>query len=251
MARIKAITFDLWDTLLVDDSDEPERQRLGLPPKRVARRQALHQALCAQQDISLERVETACDAVEAAFDKVWKEMHVTWTVKERLELILRALRRALPEREVEELALLYQRMELQVRPQFHPQVRPVVEELSRRYRLGIISDTVFTPGWALRELLADAGLKDYFQVLVFSDELGMAKPAPEVFHRAAELLGATAAEMVHVGDRELNDIQGPKSLGWRTVLITAIKDRGSSYTQADAVCRNLADLPAIIEQLEG
>jgi HAD superfamily hydrolase (TIGR01549 family) len=251
MARIKAITFDLWDTLLVDDSDEAERQRLGLPPKRVTRRQALHQALCAQQEISLERVETACDAVDAAFDKVWKEMYVTWTVKERLELILRALRRTLPEREVEELVLLYQRMELQVRPQFLPQARPVLEELSRHYRLGVISDTVFTPGWALRELLADAGLKDFFQAFVFSDEQGMAKPAPEVFQRAAELLGATAAEMVHVGDRELNDIQGPKSLGWRTVLVTAIKDRGSAYTQADAVCRNLADLPAIIEQLEG
>ena len=35
---IAAITFDFWDTLAVDDSDEPARAEQGLDPKPVARR---------------------------------------------------------------------------------------------------------------------------------------------------------------------------------------------------------------------
>ena len=31
-SKIKAITFDLWDTLFADDTDEPKRQKAGLPP---------------------------------------------------------------------------------------------------------------------------------------------------------------------------------------------------------------------------
>ncbi len=34
---IAAITFDFWDTLAADDSDEPKRAALGLPAKAQAR----------------------------------------------------------------------------------------------------------------------------------------------------------------------------------------------------------------------
>ncbi len=34
---IEAVTFDFWDTIAVDDSDEPKRRRLGLPSKADAR----------------------------------------------------------------------------------------------------------------------------------------------------------------------------------------------------------------------
>ena len=40
---IKGITFDLWDTVFIDDSDEPKRKADGRPTKAVERRQLVHQ----------------------------------------------------------------------------------------------------------------------------------------------------------------------------------------------------------------
>ena len=37
-----AITFDLWDTVFHDDSDEPKRAAAGLPNKKVSRRDLVH-----------------------------------------------------------------------------------------------------------------------------------------------------------------------------------------------------------------
>ena len=37
---IKGITFDLWDTVFIDDSDEPKRKKAGRPTKSVERRAA-------------------------------------------------------------------------------------------------------------------------------------------------------------------------------------------------------------------
>ena len=37
VGMISAITFDFWDTIAVDDSDEPKRAALGLPTKADAR----------------------------------------------------------------------------------------------------------------------------------------------------------------------------------------------------------------------
>ncbi len=250
MSRIRAITFDLWDTVFVDDSDEEERSRRGLPSKREARRQAVHRALQAAGPITLERVSAAYDEVDAAFNKAWKEQYVTWTVRERLGTLLHNLGRTLPEEELRRLVEFHERMELEIRPRLVPGIKAALEELHHRYRLGVISDAVFTPGWALKEILAAEALKDYFEVFVFSDELGRSKPAPEVFKHAQRQLRAKNEEMLHLGDREHNDIAGPLALGWKTVLVTAVKDRGSESTRADAICGDWAELEGILELLE-
>ncbi len=41
--KIKAITFDLWDTVLIDDSDEPKRKAAGRATKAMERRRLVHQ----------------------------------------------------------------------------------------------------------------------------------------------------------------------------------------------------------------
>ena len=42
MPRVRVISFDLWDTVLADDSDEPKRRQLRLPSKPVERRDLVH-----------------------------------------------------------------------------------------------------------------------------------------------------------------------------------------------------------------
>jgi putative hydrolase of the HAD superfamily len=56
-------------------------------------------------------------------------------------------------------------------------------------------------------------------------------------------------DIVHVGDRERNDVQGPLEAGFHAILFTGIVDRGSHATRASAICRHLSDLPTIVSRL--
>lgn len=251
MPRVQAVCFDLWDTVFVDDSDEPKRKALGLPPKAVERRELVHRFLARHAPLERALVDCAYDTADAAFWHAWRNHQVTWTVRERLGIVLAGLRRELPPDELAVLVRHHEEMELRVRPDLAPGVAETLQKLARRYKLAVVSDAIFTPGWALRELLAGYGLRDLFSAFAFSDEIGRSKPALEMFQRAAQEAGCRLTEMVHVGDREHNDVLGAQAAGCRAVLVTVVKDRGSRRTQADAVCRNYAELPAIIAALDG
>jgi len=251
MPQIRVVSFDLWDTVFVDDSDEPKRLRQGLPPKPIERRELVHRFLSRHAATDRALVDCAYDTTDSAFRHVWRHQHVTWPVEIRLRVLLAGLKRELPEEELRELVRLHEEMELRVRPDIVQGVAEALDRLRRRFTLAVVSDAIFTPGRALRELLAGYRLEEYFSAFVFSDEVGCSKPAPGVFRRAAELTGSCLAEIVHVGDREHNDIAGAKDAGCRAVLFTGVVDRGSANTRADAVCRDLAELPAIIDSLAG
>jgi len=248
--RIRAITFDLWDTVIVDDSDEPKRKAMGLASKKVTRRKLVREFLEKHEPIDQEKVNLAYDTADAAFRVVWYEQNVTWTVRQRIGVVLAGLGRQLPEEELAKLVRCHETMELEVKPDLVPGVEKALPILAERYKLGVISDAIFTPGWALREMLASYGLADYFKGFVFSDEAGASKPEPKTFNEAARLLGVDVKEIVHIGDREEKDITGPHNVGARGILLTTAKDRGSKSTRAEAVCKRYEDLPAILDRLE-
>ncbi len=57
--------------------------------------------------------------------------------------------------------------------------------------------------------------------------------------------------MLHIGDRDHNDIKGPHALGMKAVLFTATSDRDRDHTTADAICGSAVDLPETIHRLTG
>jgi putative hydrolase of the HAD superfamily len=248
-AVIRAITFDLWDTVFVDDSDEPKRAAKGLLPKPAERRNLVHQFLERHEPISTEKVELAYDAVDAAFHHVWYSQNITWTVRERLSVLLKALNRNLPETEFDELILLHEDMELAIHPDLADGVAGAIQNLHGKYRMGVISDAIFSPGRALRQLLEHYDILKYFETFVFSDEIGCSKPDSALFNAAARALDVNPCDIIHIGDRELKDIEGSHAVGARAVLCTVVKDRGSKDTKADAICSDYSGLPDIIEQL--
>lgn len=246
---IKAITFDLWDTVFIDDSDEPKRKAAGRPTKAIERRKLVKQFVEKHQPISQQIVDAAYDAQDAAFRKTWHDQHVTWTVNERLEIVLKGLGLTLPENEMAELVKLHEEMELEFRPDFVQGVHDTIKTLHKNYKLAIISDAIFSPGRSLRELLKGEGLLDYFSTFIFSDEAGCSKPADKIFNAAKDSLGVEFSEIVHIGDREHNDILGPKRLGMHAVLCLAALDRGSDRNNADAFFNDYNKLPDLIENL--
>ena len=247
---IKAITFDLWDTVFIDDSDEPKRKAAGRLSKRDERRQLVWEFANKHKQVSKEVVDAVYDAADAAFSKTWHEQFVTWSVAGRLGIVFKGLGIALPEKEMQELVRLHEEMELEFMPDFVSGVGEAVSELAKNYRLGVISDAIFSPGRVLRQILDSQGLLQYFEHFVFSDEIGHSKPQREVFESAWNHFGIEPGELLHIGDREHNDIIGPKKLGSHAVLCIASIDRDSRNTQADAVFSDYKALPSIVKSLK-
>ena len=251
MARpIRTVSFDLWDTVFIDDSDEPKRAAAGLPTKAVQRRTLVQQFLERHAPIPRELVDRCYDTADAAFREVWYGQNVTWPVRTRLGILLQGLGRKLPENELAELVCLHEDMELEFKPDLLPGIGEALKSLQGKYKLAVISDAIFSPGRALRELLGHYGLLNYFDYFVFSDEVGYSKPDPRAFHAVAKNTGCALEEIVHLGDREAKDVDGPHAAGARAILVPIAKDRGGPNSKADAVCRDFRELPAILQKLE-
>jgi HAD superfamily hydrolase (TIGR01549 family) len=246
---IRAVTFDLWDTVIIDESDEPKRAEMGLLPKPEQRRQLVWDFLNRQAPISKETVNLAYDVTDAAFGHVWYGQNVTWEVPERLSVLLKGLKRELPDDDLAELVRLHEDMELEVQPDLAKGIVDAVRELSRTYKLAVISDTLFSPGRVLRRLLAGNNILDCFSSFAFSDEVGCSKPAPKAFHAVAEDLGIDLSEIVHIGDRERKDVDGAHHVGAKAIYTSVIKDRGSAETKAEALCTDYKDLVSIVNSL--
>jgi HAD superfamily hydrolase (TIGR01549 family) len=248
---IGAVTFDLWDCLFADDSDEPKRTAAGRPPKPVERRQLVHEYLNHHSPIHRTVVDLAYDVADAAYRKVWHDLHVTMSVSERLGVILDGLKRTLPEDEFAELVRIHEDMELEFRPDPAPGALEALQALHGKYKLAIISDTIFSPGKNLRKLLEGAGMLPYFDHFVFSDELGNSKPHPRVFESVGTAFNIDIKDIVHIGDRPHNDIGGPHFVGARGVLLTVVKDRPLDGHIPDAVCDDYTKLAEILAGIDG
>ncbi len=70
-----------------------------------------------------------------------------------------------------------------------------------------------------KQKLALTGLEAHVDVLVTSEEAGIAKPAPEIFHGALARVGVAAAAAVMLGDAWNTDIAGALAAGIRPVWL--------------------------------
>ncbi len=250
MARkLKAITFDLWDTIVHDDSDEPKRKAKGLRSKKEERRHLLWEALERAKPIPYETVKLAYDVGDAAFNKTWHDQHVTWTIGDRLQVILKGLGRTLAEPDLRRVVKAHEEMEVEIRPDLVPGIAEALAALHGRYKTCVVSDAIVSPARCLKRLLESYDLARHFDGFAFSDEVGHSKPHRSMFEAAARQMGVELGEIVHIGDRDHNDVKGPQALGMKAILFTATRAVDKDRTTADAICERHADLAAIVDRL--
>ncbi len=97
----------------------------------------------------------------------------------------------------------------------YPGVPEMLENLSKRYALGIIANQKA----GLEARLNRFGIRTFFRIIVGSGDVGAAKPDPEIFRHALHLAGCRAGDAVMVGDRLDNDVIPAQQLGMRTVWV--------------------------------
>jgi HAD superfamily hydrolase (TIGR01509 family) len=86
----------------------------------------------------------------------------------------------------------------------------------RGLKTGMVSNAM-DPPWILLRDLEEQELAERLDAVVFSSDVGVRKPRPEIFHAALERLGVTADRALFVGDRLNADVRGAHDVGMRTV----------------------------------
>ncbi|MFQ6009274.1 MAG: HAD family hydrolase [Candidatus Zixiibacteriota bacterium] len=97
-------------------------------------------------------------------------------------------------------------------------VLETLDKIKRQYHtIGLVSNTVF-PERVHRKELKRFGIEPYLDFAVFSSSFGLRKPHPDIFYKAANLAGVAPSECVFVGDRYLEDAEGPNRIGMPAIL---------------------------------
>ena len=223
MSEITAVTFDLWQTLLVDNRE------LGLT-RSNARLEGVRQILSAcGEEFDAERISEAywdcyrqCVAIrEGLLDVSFPEQ-----INIFVESISPGLGHRLGRKALDEITCVYADSFLDYPPPAHGDAVSVLRSVrDMGLRIGLISNTGMTPGTTFRTYLANTGMLEFFDILTFSDEVKMSKPAREIFLLTLRSLHSAPGETVHVGDSIRNDVVGAKDCGLKTVWITGFSER--------------------------
>ncbi|MDB5034254.1 MAG: hypothetical protein JWQ98_1495 [Chlorobi bacterium] len=226
---ITVVTIDFWNTLF---------DHTGGVPRNLARKAALAGAVASSGNLcEPATLERAYEGVWEYFDDHWLNRQRTPTSEEMVREMCRQANITLPESVVMEVAESFSRGILDHPPSLLPGVDAALEFLASRAKLAVISDTAFSGGAVLREVMEGAGIAKYFSAYVFSDETGVAKPHPEAFQAALGALNAQPREAMHIGDIERTDIRGAKNAGMKAILY-----RGGNEPSKYAEESTMADL---------
>jgi putative hydrolase of the HAD superfamily len=103
-------------------------------------------------------------------------------------------------------------------------------------RLGLLSNAE----GRIAALLERVGLAQFFEVIIDSALVGLAKPDPRIFALAARKLGLSAHELVYIGDLPDVDVLGARGAGMQAVLIDPY-DHFPDFDQG-ARCASVAEV---------
>ena len=126
-----------------------------------------------------------------------------------------------------------------------PETLPTLIALrDHHYRMGVVSNNLFPQ--MLRASIERLGLKSFFDTIVASGDVGVRKPAPEIFQTALSHLGCQAEETMFVGDRFEEDIEGAKNVGMTTVWLNSSAETRRGSIMPDHEVKHLSAILRIL-----
>ena len=118
----------------------------------------------------------------------------------------------------------------------------VLEELAKRGHRMFILTNGFEEVQHIK--VKNSGLEQFFTGVYTSDFLGVKKPNPKAFERAAEAEGLSmSGGIVMVGDSWESDVEGAHGVGWDAVHFNPKEEHREDVWQSVRVLCELLDLP--------
>lgn len=154
-------------------------------------------------------------------------------------------RHAQPDAALAEAAAAHYLAAANEQTQLYPDAGALLDWLSPRYPLGLISNGL---GRDQRAKAARCGLTARFEVIVISEEVDLRKPDPAIFHYALERLGgADPATSLYVGDNVEHDVAGARSAGMHAVWLNRSGAPYAGQPIPDIEIATLAELPGLLD----
>ena len=250
---IRAIAFDLFDTLVDQNHDRIPRVEIGGRRHSPSVR-ALHETLIASTGLDLSLLDYS--ALQSEIDRgLFREtlaVGLELPTDRRFEALLSKLGRRFDEALVRSLTAAHMavlRDAVSV-PEHH---EAILASLAVDYPLALCSN--FSHSETARQILDEARFSTHFETLVISDEVGIRKPRAEIFSEVARRLGVPPREILHVGDNLEADVGGAAEAGMRTVWLTrTVADPEKALAEFDGprpdfALEDLMDLPVLAARL--
>lgn len=122
--------------------------------------------------------------------------------------------------------------------------RPVVAELSKRYKLVLVSNFYGN----IQTILNDFGLLPFFDDIIESSVVGVRKPDPAIYRLGVEAMGFDAGNVLVVGDSFSKDVVPAKAVGCQVAWLKGEGWGGEVIDEAlpDVIITDLAQLSTLL-----
>ncbi|WP_028066710.1 HAD family hydrolase [Solirubrobacter soli] len=128
--------------------------------------------------------------------------------------------------------------ERRARHQVFDDVTPTLDDLRESYALALVTNGA---SCLQRDKLAASGLSHYFDAVVVSGDLGVAKPDAAVFTHARTRLNATSGATTMIGDSLTRDVDGARAAGLNAIWL----NRSNRTTDRSDVVVEISSLTAL------
>lgn len=230
LSHMRTVFFDLFETLVTENHPE----WFGHPS--LAQRLGIGEELCRREWRA--RYEERMTGAISDHGTVLREICIAAGIRP-------------PEQEIQRL--VEERIEAKARPFLRVDVGIVemLEELRRRrLQVGVITNCTCEEAAAW----ASSPLASLVDVAIFSYEVGVIKPQPEIYTFACNRLKAVPEDACFVGDGGSDELRGAQAVGlhpiWATWFIEAWPFDWIGHVAATAGqyprCGSVADLPSLI-----
>lgn len=219
---VEALTFDIWNTLLRSNP------KFGQERIRLIAQYLLPESH--QDENYIDLVTAAVKTADTLLDTVQERRGNQFNIESRLDTVREQLRLLLLleegedydmtlslEKEAELIKAIHEAFVANPPTLWEPNFAPRFAWLAKRIPVAVISNTGYIPGHLLRDALKNLGIVPTY--CYFSDEIGVGKPAPDMFTPIYQLPNLTDAKNVlHVGDSYPADYLGASATGFSAVL---------------------------------
>lgn len=124
-----------------------------------------------------------------------------------------------------------------------PYAKELIKNTSAQCKIALVSNFTYAP--AIHASLRKLKIKHFFNAIVVSEAIGWRKPHRIIFENALRRLRVEPEEAVFIGDSPLEDVDGAKSLGLRSVFVAScfnsLREVRKCSLKPDLVCKDLRE----------
>ncbi|MFN3739297.1 MAG: HAD hydrolase-like protein [Thermodesulfovibrionales bacterium] len=215
--KIKVVSFDIFDTLLIRKIDPPEEIKKVISSLiseilPISPNEYILMRTVAEQQLRNHARSTGFDpecSIEEIIEYILKKNRLDSCLKDRL------------------ISVELQVEKSHIAPM--PGIKSILTKLKNRYKLIAASDT-YLSCWMINVLLQEVGLADLLDAIYCSCDYKLNKGSGRLFKKIAESERINISELLHIGDNFMSDYFVPRRIGCNAILLYEkwnIERRGS------------------------